>query len=126
MEPLVFVDDVGGALASLAAAVARRAGRDAIAATSSNEVSPLPPEIPGVLAEVGFPAPQSAVRFDPALREQGAIIVPLGATAGGSDGWPVELYMGPARTEFGGTELERWAWARTSRDRIERRLEQMR
>jgi hypothetical protein len=90
---IAFVDAHGGALAALAAGVARVSGAgEPLAATSSRAVV-LPPEIAAVLGEIGGSAPP---------------VVDVGA-------WGLALHEGEG-------DLERLAVARIARDRIERRL----
>lgn len=102
---LFFVDDHGGALASLVAGVALAGGAaDRFAATSSPSVS-VPPEIGAVLAEIGASAPP--VVLASALLA-GVERVDVGA-------WGLVLHEGDG-------DLERLALARIARDRIERRL----
>jgi len=102
---LSFVDAAGGAFAALAAAFARAAGRDAIAATSSGAAR-VPPEIAAVLAEIELAAPEVVA----------AGKLPKGGERVDVSGWGHALYEGEG-------ELERMALARIARDRIERRVE---
>lgn len=111
---LVFVDQVGGALASLAASLASSRGLAARAASSA----PLEdrPEVRQALAEIGV---TSLVAAEPlAATDAAGDRVELGAAPLG-----VSLYAGPDRTDFGDTRLERLALARISRDKIERWLD---
>jgi len=114
---LVFVDDVGGGLASLAASIATSRGLSARAESSVALVAV--PEVETVLREIGVAVVSAAerARGEIASAEER---VTVGAGAGGID---VKLYAGPATTEFGGTELERIGLARIARDRIERYLD---
>lgn len=118
---LVFLDDAGGALSALAGAIARALGQPAIA-TTTGSVRPLPPEIPAVLAEVGYGAPASVETYDPGAHTGRVVHLGPAAPKGGAEHWPVQLYDGPPETDFGDADLERNAWARTSRDRIEKAL----
>ena len=117
MGRLVFTDGAGGALASLAAALARAAGNDAVAEDASPR--PLPPEIARALAEVGVT--DVAAATSPAPRRPGDVVVTLGR--GPSFTIDAQLYDGPETTEFGDTSLERMGLARIARDRVERWLE---
>jgi hypothetical protein len=107
---LVLVDAVGGALSSIAAAVAHSMGRaDVVAATSSARAA-IPPEVVAALKEIGLePAP--VIHLDEKDREGETILVI-------DETWGVKLWQGEG-------ELERLANARISRDRIERRLQTM-
>ena len=111
---IVFVDRVGGALASLAASIAASRGLAARAVTRE----PLRPrsEVREALAEIGI---ANVVDAELALGPtEGDPEVELGRAP-----LDVSLYDGPATTAFGDTGLERIALARISRDRIERWLE---
>ena len=100
-----FIDARGGALAALAAGVARAGGRpDALAGTTSPSVS-VPPEIGAVLAEIGASAPPVVL----------ASALPGGAERIDVGGWGLVLHEGEG-------DLERLAVARIARDRIERRF----
>jgi hypothetical protein len=101
-----FVDACGGALAALAAGVARAAGptEDYVAATTSAAVA-VPPEIGAVLAEIGAAAP-------PVVLESA---LPTGVERVDVGTWGLVLHDGEG-------DLERMALARIARDRIERRL----
>jgi hypothetical protein len=102
---LSFVDAHGGALACLAAGVARAAGAtDRLAATSSPAVS-VPAEIGAVLAESGASAPPVVL----------ASALPAGVEHIDVGAWGLVLHEGEG-------DLERLALARIARDRIERRL----
>jgi hypothetical protein len=120
--PTCFVDAHGGALAALAAGVARSIGHhggdphtpgpagapgpmaEALAATTSQAVA-LPPEVPAVLAEIGASAPPVVL----------ASALPPGVARIDLDTWGLLLLDGQG-------DLERLAVARIARDRIERRL----
>jgi hypothetical protein len=102
---LSFVDASGGALAALAAGVARSLGRaDASAATTSS-CATVPDEIGSVLAEVGASLP-SVARVDAASPGQRIDV----------SSWGLVLFEGNG-------QLERLALARIARDTITRRLE---
>jgi hypothetical protein len=96
-----FVDDAGGAFASIAAAIAAAAGREA-AAASTREVA-VPAEIDAVLGEVGLTRPEVA-------REKK------------SEGERIDVSQWGHALHRGEGELERLAVARIARDRIERRV----
>ena len=104
-----FVDAHGGALAALAAGVARATGAplpmgEALAATTSKSVA-VPPEIGAVLAEIGASAPPVVLASD----------LPAGVERIDVGAWGLVLHEGEG-------DLERLAVARIARDRIERRL----
>jgi hypothetical protein len=104
-----YVDAQGGALAALAAGVARAKGRgDVVAATTSATIA-VPAEVRTVLEEIGASLPD----VGPATSMSTAEIVELGQE--GTEPLLV-LYQGEG-------DLERLALARIARDRIERRLE---
>ena len=101
---LDFIDASGGALAALAAGVARSLGAaQSSAATSSSSVE-VPSEIATVLAEIGVEQPVVE------LAARGAAPHRVDVTP-----WGLALYDGDG-------DLERLAAARIARDRIERRL----
>jgi hypothetical protein len=105
ISPL-FVDDVGGGLAALAAGVARHLGlAGATAATSSDAVA-VPGEVLTALAEIGAQVTSVAHLKD--LKPEGDV-VHLGA-------WSLYL-LAPSEGE-----LERLSAARIARDKIERHL----
>ncbi|TKD13056.1 hypothetical protein [Polyangium fumosum] len=117
-RPLCFADATGGALAALGAAVARALGHtDAVAATSG-EVSPLPAEVPAVLAEIGLETP-SILKLDEALVNPHAVVWLAEGAAPVADARTLACKLAPADAG----ELERMATARIVRDRIERMLE---
>ena len=110
-KKLLFVDAEGGALASLAAGVARSLGHDARAETTIAEV-PWPPEVADVLAEIGASPVDVTPHATPAA---GVETLTIGEAAAGKrppsiDAW---LYAGEG-------ELERLSAARIARDRVER------
>ena len=109
-SPLCYVDTQGGALAALAAGVARALGKgDVVAATMSPAVA-VPPEVRQVLDEIGASTPEVVLASTvPPAAER----VELGHE--GSEPALV-LYQGEG-------ELERLTLARIARDRIERRLD---
>jgi hypothetical protein len=109
---LCFVDDVGGALASLGAGVAHALGYADAIATTTTPPAPLPPEVRAVLEEMGgVPAKIEALGSVPL---EGVDHVRLGGES--ADAWPVWLYAGEG-------DLERLSAARIARDRIERHLD---
>jgi hypothetical protein len=102
----LFVDTVGGGLASLAAGVARLVGlAGATAATSSDAVT-VPSEVISVLAEIGAHVTSVAHLKD---------VKPTGEVIHLAE-WSLYL-LAPSEGE-----LERFAAARIARDKIERRL----
>ncbi|HEY4120427.1 MAG TPA: hypothetical protein VGM56_21325 [Byssovorax sp.] len=107
---LVFVDAHGGALAALAAGVARSLGHEARAETTTAEV-PWPPEVADVLAEIGAAPVDVTPHTAPAA---GVETIRIGHASGEKsptiDAW---LYDGEG-------ELERLSAARIARDRVER------
>ncbi len=104
---ICYVDARGGALAALAAWVARAHGQaDVVAATTSPAVA-VPAEIAAVLHEIGASVPEVTVLASSV--PQAAKRVDLGA-------WGLVLHEGEG-------DLERMALARIARDRIERRLD---
>ncbi|HVY45985.1 MAG TPA: hypothetical protein VHB21_08905 [Minicystis sp.] len=107
---LCFVDDAGGALASLGAGVARALGHADALATTTTAPGPPRAEVRAVLEEIGgAPAevePLAAVPLEAVEH------VRLGRGAA----WDVWLYEGEG-------DLERASAARIARDRIERRLD---
>jgi len=121
---LVFVDDKGGALASLAASMAAVRGAQARAATTA-PLRPFP-EVADVLAEIGVADVVAAEHGLTAGAGSERELVVLGEAAiqGASPTLALRLYEGPAQTAFGSAELERLALARIARDRIERWLDQ--
>ncbi|MDC3980750.1 hypothetical protein [Polyangium jinanense] len=117
-RPLCFADASGGALAALGAAVARALGHtDAVAATLS-EASPLPAEVPAVLAEIGLEAP-AILKLEAALSNPHTVVwlAEGAAPVAGARALPCKLLPADAG------ELERLSTARIVRDRIERMLE---
>jgi hypothetical protein len=107
-----FVDDVGGALASLGAGVAHALGHADAIATTTTAPAPLPAEVRVVLEEIGGePAKIEALGSVPL---EGVEHVRLGGDA--AEAWPVWLSDSTG-------ELERLSTARIARDRIERRLD---
>ncbi|MDI1443117.1 hypothetical protein [Polyangium sp. 6x1] len=117
-RPLCFADASGGALAVLGAAVARALGyTDAVAATSG-DASPLPAEVPAVLAEIGLETP-SVLKLDDALANPHAVVWLADGAAPVADARVLPCKLMPADAG----ELERMSTARIVRDRIERMLE---
>ncbi len=109
---ICFVDDVGGALASLGAGVAHALGYADAIATTTKTPTPLPAEVRVVLEEIsGTPAKVEALGSVPL---EGIEHVRLGG--GAADAWPVWLFDGSG-------ELERLSAARIARDRIEKHLD---
>jgi len=107
---LVLVDAAGGALSSMAAALAQSMGRaDAVAATSV-AIAVIPGEVKMAMEEIGL-APAPVISLDARDREGESILVV-------DETWGAKLWQGEG-------ELERLANARIARDRIERRLETM-
>lgn len=102
--PLCFIDSAGGAFAAMAAAFAKAAGRDALAATSGEGAAPA--EIAAVLGEIGLAAP-AVLHVSRAPRAAERVDV---------DAWRAKLHQGDG-------ELERLASARIARDKIERRVQ---
>jgi hypothetical protein len=97
-----FVDATSGALAALAAGVARSLGHaDAIAATTSDTIR-VPTEVTTVLAEIGAETP-AVIR---------AVELPEGASS-------LDLARFAGALHEGDGELERLSAARIARDRIE-------
>jgi hypothetical protein len=108
---LVFVDAHGGALAALAAGVARSLGHDARAETTSAEV-PWPPEVADVLAEIGA-APVDVTPH--ATAAAGVETLTIGDARSGPKPPAIDAWL------FEGEgELERLSAARIARDRVER------
>ena len=114
---LAYVDTQCGALAALAAGVARSLGRtDVVAATESPAVS-VPHEVRAVLDEIGAPTPEVVLASGlPPATER----IALGVPGPGHDEPLLVLHQGDGQGEG---ELERMALARIARDRIEQRLE---
>lgn len=110
---LLFVDSVGGGLASLAASVATKNGLDARALTSASALQPRP-EVARVLAEIG--ASERRASLGGTSAEDTSISVGVGGTI------EAKLYDGVDPTAFGPAELERLALARIARDNVERWL----
>ncbi|MBK6512611.1 MAG: hypothetical protein IPG04_00485 [Polyangiaceae bacterium] len=111
---IVFVDRVGGALASLAASIAASRGLAARAVT--REPLRQRTEVREALAEIGIASVVDAQQLaEPIVGDDE---VELGRAP-----LDVSLYDGPPTTAFGDTGLERIALARISRDKIERWLE---
>jgi hypothetical protein len=105
-EALTFIDASGGALAALAAGVARALGRTAARAATTSAAVAVPVEIAVVLGEMDATAPEvDLVQAGEAGRDR----VDLAS-------WGLVLHQGDG-------ELERLAVARIARDRIARRLE---
>ncbi len=111
---LVFVDDVGGGLACLAASIAASRGLSARAESTAALVAV--PEVETALREIGIDSIAGVERAR-AEAVPGEERVKVG---GGAVGIDAKLYDGPDTTDFGGTELERIGLARIARDRIER------
>jgi len=107
---LVLVDAVGGALSSMAAAVARAQGRADVVAATSSELAEIPPEVHAVLEEIGLIA-EPVVSLDRKDREGESLQVI-------DDTWGARLYTGEG-------ELQRMSNARIARDRIELRVRAM-
>jgi hypothetical protein len=109
---LCFVDDVGGALASLGAGVAHALGYADAIATTTKPPAPLPAEVRAVLEEIGG----EPAKIEPlaSVPLEGVEHVRLGGDA--PDAWPVWLVASEG-------ELERLSGARIARDRIEKRLD---
>ena len=105
VSPL-FVDDVGGGLAALAAGVARHLGRAGATAATSSDAIAIPGEVLTALAEIGAQVTSVAHLKD--VKPAGEV-VRLAA-------WSLYL-LAPSEGE-----LERLAAARIARDKIERRL----
>jgi hypothetical protein len=103
---LLFVDSVGGGLASLAASVALKNGVEARASTSAAALVPRH-ELGPVLQEIG--ATQVAPSLQGGSPESAAIVIGAGGTI------DARLYEGPDPTAFGPAELERLALARIAR-----------
>lgn len=101
---LAFVDGSGGALAAMAAAIAKAAGRDALAVTTA-AAARVPAEVGAVLAEIASAAPAVT------------LAIPKSVERVDVDGWG-KLFEGEG-------DLERMASARIARDRIERRVDAM-
>ncbi|MDI3284815.1 hypothetical protein [Polyangium sp. 15x6] len=115
---LCFADASGGALAALGAAVARALGHtDAVAATAG-EASPLPAEVPAVLAEIGLEAPPIS-KLEEALSKPHTVVWLAEGAAPVADARALPCKLLPADAG----ELERFSTARIARDRIERMLE---
>ncbi len=118
-QALLFVDAIGGALASLGAAVARSLGHsDAMAATTGPE-GELPREIPTVLAEVGMSV-ASVSSFEAAHDRDKRLVIWIGEAE------PPDAIESPrvivASLYEGEGEFEKLCTARVVRDRIERHL----
>jgi hypothetical protein len=107
---LVLVDAVGGALSSMAAAVARAQGRTDVVAATSSELADIPPEVHAVLEEIGLVA-EPVISLDRKDREGESLQVI-------DEAWGAKLWSGEG-------ELERLSNARIARDRIERRVRAM-
>lgn len=109
---MIFVDDQGGSLAVIAAAMSTRRGVPATAGTT------VTPAVRGEVATI--------------LLEVGASAVPVSTLSGSDSAWiwvgrnreiDAWLYEGPETTEFGPTTLEKLALARIARDRCDRYLD---
>jgi hypothetical protein len=107
---LVLVDAVGGALSSMAAAIARARGRSDVVAATSSELAEIPAEVHKVLEEIGLVA-EPVTSLDRKDREGESLQVI-------DETWGAKLWSGDG-------ELERMANARIARDRIERRVRSM-
>jgi hypothetical protein len=106
--PVCYVDAQGGALAALAAGVARANGRsDVVAATTSATIA-VPAEVRTVLEEISATLPEVAA----ASSIPAAEIIELG-----QEGTEPVLVLYHREGE-----LERLALARIARDRLERRI----
>jgi hypothetical protein len=118
-QALLFVDGIGGGLASLGASVARSLGHsDATAATTAPQTS-LPPEVSTVLEEVGM-SKASVGPLDASIDTDKRLVIWLGAepppaSLARSRVLVVSLFAGEG-------ELERLSTGRVARDRIERHL----
>lgn len=118
-QALLFVDEIGGGLACLGAAVARSLGHsDAMAATTGPQAD-LPPEVAKVLEEVGMSA-ASVASFEALPDRDKRLVIWLG------EAQPPESLESPrvivVSLYEGEGELERLSTARVARDRIERHL----
>ncbi len=102
----LFVDDVGGGLASLAAGVARRLGHAGAKAATVSDAIAVPSEVITVLAEIGAHVTSVAHAKD---------VTPTGEVI---NLWEWSIYL----LAPGEGELERLSAARIARDKIERRL----
>lgn len=120
---LTFVDDTGGALASLGVSLAMSRGVSARALTSAPARGA--PEVAAVLAEIGVRPVMTAAQLGAPPPASGTLVV-LGRSpiAGAAPTIDVGLYDGPPQSAFGDVDLERHAMARIARDRIERWLDQ--
>jgi hypothetical protein len=107
---LVLVDAAGGALSSMAAALAASMGRSDVVAATSTAFASIPAEVGTALEEIGL-VPAPVVLLDSKDREGESILVV-------DESWGAKLWTGEG-------DLERLAAARIARDRIERRLETM-
>ncbi|UQA61302.1 hypothetical protein [Polyangium aurulentum] len=119
-QALLFVDAIGGGLATLGAAVARSLGHsDATAATTKPETS-VPPEVSTVLEEVGM-SNASVGPLEASKDADKRLVIWLG-----TEKPPASLAKARAFTIVslfaGEGELERLSTARVARDRIERHL----
>ncbi len=126
---LVFVDANGGALAALAAGVARSLGRAGARALTTSAAVKVPREIDTVLDEIGASAPpveRAADRADGADAVERVDLGSWGLVLFEGDGEPERLALerlAPERLAPERLALERLALARIARDRIARRLE---
>lgn len=102
----LFIDTVGGGLASLAAGVARHAGLTGATAATSSDAVAVPGEVLTVLAEIGAQVTSVAHVRD---------VKPTGEIVHLTE-WSIYL-LSPREGE-----LERLAAARIARDKIERKL----
>lgn len=125
---LIILDAAGGVLSSVGAALARAAGFEARAATTTPVADP-PDEVRTALSEVGISEPAEVVKFEPSDGDQVLYVgssLPDEELDAGDSIWvwvQAGLYQGPAETEFGDTSLERLSCARILRDRLERAIE---
>ncbi len=102
----LFVDNVGGGLATLAAGVARHLGLAGATAATSSELVAVPSEVITALAEINAHVTSVAHLKD---------VKPTGEVVNLAE-WSLYL-LAP-----GEGELERYSAARIARDKIERRL----
>jgi len=102
----LFVDAVGGGLASLAAGVARSVGLEGATAATSSDAVAVPSEVITVLAEIGAHVTSVAHLKD---------VKPTGEVIQLAE-WSLYL-LAPSEGE-----LERLSAARIARDKIERKL----
>jgi hypothetical protein len=102
----LFIDDVGGGLAALAAGVARHLGLTGAAAVTLSHAIAIPGEVMTALAEIGAQVTSVAHAKD---------VVPTGKVIDLAE-WSLYL-LAPSEGE-----LERLSAARIARDKIERRL----